>query len=158
MSDDEHLTDEKNENSMRQHIKERIGKRLAYLLRYGAHKEGLHVHDGGFVKLNEILNTPLLKHNLYFMQRNEETSQLNDSEIIMEEINTSTSHRNINRFELKNINNEMFVRATYGRKFTRSPYHQGSKVNRLMEISLDYIVQHINNYDFEGFPDEYLIK
>jgi RNA:NAD 2'-phosphotransferase (TPT1/KptA family) len=155
------------EHNMRKKVKERIGKRLAYLLRYGAFKEGLKTAEGGYVKLNDLLDTSLLKQNYYSNsdsnnnnnnKHSSDRKTTNDVTLIMEELKTSISHRNINRFELKQINNETYVRATYGRKFERSPFHTGSKVKRLLEISLDYIVKNINSYDFEGFPDEFLIK
>jgi RNA:NAD 2'-phosphotransferase (TPT1/KptA family) len=156
--------DEKvNDLKIRSKIKEKLSKRLSYILRYGASKEGLKIHDGGFVKLNELLEIPMLKNNPVWQNNNENDDfksvrRFNFQELLMEELKTSTSHRKISRFELKEINNETFVRATYGRKFTRSPFHDDSKVERLLEISLNYIVKNINNYDFEGFKDEYLIK
>jgi RNA:NAD 2'-phosphotransferase (TPT1/KptA family) len=155
-TDDEKVNDQK----IRSKIKERLSKRLSYILRYGASKEGLKIHDGGFVKLNELLEIPVLNNNPVWHNNNDFKSvrRFNFQELLMEELKTSTSHRKINRFELKEINNETFVRATYGRKFTRSPFHDESKVERLLEISLNYIVKNINNYDFEGFKDEYLIK
>lgn len=150
------------ELELRNLIKQRIGKRLAYILRYGAPKEGLKLYDGGFIKLNELLNASIIKRNRSNLKNTDINEKpfrrFDDTELIMEELKTSSSHRHINRFELKEINNETYVRATYGRKFTRSPFHTDSKVTRLLEITLNYIIQNINNYDFEGFPDEFLIK
>ena len=143
---------------LRNKIKERLSKRLSYILRYGASKEGLKIYDGGFVKLNELVETPILKNNRNENDDFQPVRRFNNLKLLMEELKTSTSHRNFNRFEFKDINNETFVRATYGRKFTRSPFHDDSKVQRLLEISLNYIVKNIHNYDFEGFQDEYLIK
>ncbi|KAG9284402.1 hypothetical protein G9A89_023659 [Geosiphon pyriformis] len=39
----------------------RLSKILAYILRHGAEKEGLHVRPDGFVSLDELLNLPKLR-------------------------------------------------------------------------------------------------
>ena len=40
----------------------------------------------------------------------------------------------------------------------QNPKHAESKVTRLLEGCMDVICKHIDKYDFEGFPDEFLIK
>lgn len=161
--------EEKELLNIRKKVQEKISKRLTYLLRYGAQKEGLFVYDGGYVKLKDLLDTSLLKQNIYYynytinkdanVSQADKTKVINaDINLVMDEIKQSTSHRKVNRFETKEVNNEIYVRATYGRKFERSPYHNGTKVHRLLETCLSYIVKNIHIYGFENFPDEFLIK
>lgn len=126
-------------------IKTRIGKFAAYLLRYGALREEIKVEPGGFIKLEDLILHPYFKTDFY-------------RRLLMEELNSSLSHRKTNRFEIKEIEGIKYVRATYGRKFKPSKYHDETKVKKLLETCLDFVVKNIESYSFEGFPDEYLIK
>jgi RNA:NAD 2'-phosphotransferase (TPT1/KptA family) len=124
-------------------IQERVSKRLSYVLRYGAIKEGLRVYDGGYVKLNDLVGLPSFK---------------NDDKLVVAELQSSTSWRNLKRFEIKCDPSGSFVRATYGRKFERSKFHPDCKVPRLLELTLDYVADNVASYDFDNFPDQYLIR
>ncbi len=79
---------------------------MAYLLRYGAEKEGLEVTADGFVKLKDL----------------ESANLLTDSSVaeILEEVETSISMRRIKRFEQRVSSlGEIQIRATYGRRMER---------------------------------------
>ncbi|CAF1648520.1 unnamed protein product, partial [Didymodactylos carnosus] len=39
-----------------------------------------------------------------------------------------------------------------------NPYHEQSQIRRLLDLTLEYICQNVNIFDFEGFPDEFLIN
>ena len=114
-------------------------------IRYGAHKENLKVINDGFVKLNDLMNIPLIKSH-------------SNSKYLIEEIENSTSHRKLKRFEIRTFDNETYIRATYGRKLERSPFHDGTRVKRLLETCLQFVAKNIKLYDFQYFPDEFLIK
>ncbi|XP_072043347.1 uncharacterized protein [Amphiura filiformis] len=122
---------------------ERLGKRLTYLLRYGAEKEGLEVSSKGFVKLDDLMCVPLLHRHT--------------REQVLKEIEMSLSYRGTKRFAQRSVNGEISVRATYGHRFERNPYHEGSKVPRLLEQCMNHICNHIADYSLEDCPDEYLI-
>jgi RNA:NAD 2'-phosphotransferase (TPT1/KptA family) len=128
-----------------EHIKSKIGKFVAYLLRYGAIKEQIQVQPGGFVKLDDLILHPYFKTDFY-------------KRLLIEELKFSISHRNKNRFEIKKVDGVKYVRATYGRKLERSQYHDNTTVKRLLETCLDFVIKNIQDYNFEGFPDEFLIK
>ena len=40
----------------------------------------------------------------------------------------------------------------------QNPFHENSQIHRLLDLTLDYICRNIEQFDFEGFPDEFLIK
>ncbi|KAI6654717.1 F-box protein SKP2B-like [Oopsacas minuta] len=122
----------------------KLGRKLAYLLRYGAEVEGLAVEEGGWVNLSDLCQHPLLAK-----------SQI---EFILREITESTSSRGQKRFEIRDESEKKLVRACYSRKFDRSPRHEGSKVLRLMEITLRYVCDNIRNFDLLEFQDEYLMR
>ncbi|XP_070573013.1 F-box/LRR-repeat protein fbxl-1-like [Ptychodera flava] len=123
----------------------RLSKRLGYMLRYGAEKEGLRVSNTGFVDLRELLKLPLFTQHT-------ETEVLN-------EIKHSKSTRGNKRFEFRReYDGQILVRALYGRKMERNPYHEGSKVVRLLELCFKHICKNIEDYDLEDFPDEFLVS
>ncbi|VDP33425.1 unnamed protein product [Soboliphyme baturini] len=119
--------------------KTQIGKKLAYMLRYGALREGLDVTGDGYVSLTELCEHPLF-------------ACLSTEELLRE------IRLDAKRFELMAKESQYKVRARYGRKFLKSPYHEGTKVKRLLEILIVFIRKHIQLYDFEEFPDGYLIS
>lgn len=121
---------------------ERLGKKLSYLLRYGAMKEGLTVCSQGFVKLDDLVEVPLLQR--YTAQE------------VLDQVKGSTSYRGKRRYEEKEQNNIIYVRATYARRFERNPYHEESKVPRLLEQCLDHVCQNIKDYSLEDCPDEFI--
>ncbi|XP_077980003.1 uncharacterized protein LOC144435285 [Glandiceps talaboti] len=123
----------------------RLSKRLSYILRYGAEKEGLRVGDTGYIDLKELMTLPLL--------------QTHTEKEVLDEIKVSRSDRGHKRYEFKRqYDGQVLVRALYGRKMERSPYHEGCKVIRLMETCLIYICQHIEEFDLMDCPDEYLLS
>ncbi|CAD5125990.1 DgyrCDS14171 [Dimorphilus gyrociliatus] len=122
----------------------KTSRKLTYLLRHGAVKEGLVIYGDGYVRLEDIMSLSLMK--------------LTSWEDVKHTIKESTSFSGHRRFEEKIENDEMFVRASYGRYFERSPFHEGTKVIRLLERCLDYLLVNVQQYDFENFPDEYLIN
>ncbi len=82
----------------------KLGKRLAYLLRYGAEKEGCRV-DEGWIVLQDLLKVPLL-------------SEYTENEVLGE-IQTSYSYRKTPRYQWEKRPDGVYVRAAYGRKFER---------------------------------------
>ena len=40
----------------------------------------------------------------------------------------------------------------------QSPHHFGTKVFTLMESAMQYVINHIDDYDLQDFPDEVLIR
>lgn len=122
----------------------RLAKRLCYVLRYGAMKEGLEVYEGGFVDLQELMRINLMRHNT-------------ELEVI-EEIDTSLSHRGAKRFERKNENEKTLVRAMFCRRFEKNPFHENSGVHTLLDLTLEYVSSNLDLFDLEDFPDEYLIS
>ena len=58
------------------------------------------------------------------------------------------------RLFLRNMGNTNIVKLF----LFQNPKHAESKVTRLLEGCMDVICKHIDKYDFEGFPDEFLIK
>lgn len=125
--------------------KQKIGKCLAYLLRYGALKDNLTVLPGGFVKLADVMNSPLMINN-------------RNKRYLMDVIESSLSYRDIKRFELKEFDKELYVRATYNRRFERCEFHEGTQVRRLFYTGLNFVADNIDLYDFDGFPDNYIVK
>ncbi|CAF0729590.1 unnamed protein product [Adineta steineri] len=121
----------------------RLGKRLAYILRYGAEKEGCRV-DEGWIPLEDLKKVSLL-------------SEYTENELLGE-IQTSYSYRKTHRYQWEKRPNGVYVRAAYGRKFERNPFHHQTQIRRLLDLTLEYVCQNIDKYDFEGFPDEFLIN
>ncbi|XP_066269043.1 uncharacterized protein [Branchiostoma lanceolatum] len=122
----------------------RLGKRLAYLLRYGAEKEGLQVKEGGFVDINDLMTVPLLRHH----QKQE----------VLREVRESKSYRGNRRFEERPEKDRTLVRALYGRRFERNPYHDGTKVPRLLEACMEFVCNNIKKFDLEAFQDDFIIN
>ncbi|KAL3857414.1 hypothetical protein ACJMK2_012088 [Sinanodonta woodiana] len=123
---------------------ERLRKRLCYLLRYGAMKEGLKVYDGGYVALDDAMKLHLMKWN-----REEE---------VMHEVKTSLSSRGTKRFQEMEKDGRTYIRAAYYRMFERNPCHEATNVPTLLETSLEFVTSNIEMYDLQNFPDEYLIS
>ncbi|XP_064612455.1 uncharacterized protein LOC135476381 [Liolophura sinensis] len=122
----------------------RLTSRLCYLLRYGAVKEGMRVCGAGFVRLSELLQNRLMKSHT--------------EQEVLQEIDSSHSKRGPLRFERKEEDGVVYVRARFARRFELNPFHDGTKVPTLMESGLQYICTNINQFDLDGFPDEYLIN
>ncbi|XP_022096255.1 uncharacterized protein LOC110982265 isoform X2 [Acanthaster planci] len=122
----------------------KLGKRLAYLLRYGAVKEGLTVSSRGYVKVTDIMTVPLLS------TYSEET--------LVEEFDKAVSERGHKRYEMKTENGVVYVRSIFSQRFERYPYHEGTKVVRLLEMCLQYVTINIADYSLEGIMDEYIIS
>ncbi|XP_071790260.1 uncharacterized protein [Asterias amurensis] len=121
----------------------KLGRRLAYLLRYGAVKEGLKVTEKGFVKLSDMMMVPLF--SVY------------TKETLITEFEKSTSERGKRRYEVETRKGEVFVRSIFGQQFERLPYHENTKVLRLLEICLQTVATNITNYSLDGFPDDFLL-
>ncbi|XP_060587912.1 uncharacterized protein LOC132743408 [Ruditapes philippinarum] len=122
----------------------RLSKRLCYILRYGAIKEGLTVHKEGFVDVNEVLEMNMMRHHTL--------------EEVLQEVDTSLSHRHTKRFESKTFNGKTLIRALFCRNFEPSPYHEGTSVKTFQQICIDYILDNLDDYDLEDFPDEHIIS
>ncbi|XP_005091554.1 uncharacterized protein LOC101851012 isoform X2 [Aplysia californica] len=122
----------------------RLGKRLTYILRYGALKEGLEVNENGYVKLEDLPTLGLLKYYT--------------SDELLEHVKSSVSSRGGQRFDWREQNGTVFVRAAYLRNFEKSPYHPGTKVFTLGESCMTYVLKHLDDYDLEDFPDETIIR
>ncbi|CAF0774092.1 unnamed protein product [Rotaria sp. Silwood1] len=121
----------------------KLGKRLAYLLRYGAEKEGCRV-DEGWILLRDLMTVPLL-------------SEYTENEVLGE-IQTSYSYRKTPRYQWEKRPDGVYVRAAYGRRFERNPYHEQTQIRRLLDLTLEYICENVEQFDFENFPDEFLIN
>ncbi|KAK3084234.1 hypothetical protein FSP39_010408 [Pinctada imbricata] len=122
----------------------RLSKRLCYVLRYGAVKEGLEVLEGGFVDIKKLMELHIMRHN--------------SEEEVLEEVNKSISHRGAKRFEIKSEKDKTLVRAAFCRNFETNPCHEGSGVFTLVESCLEYVSTNLDQYDLEDFPDEHLIS
>lgn len=144
-SENNEIRDFKKEAEREAYHRQKIGKCLAYILRYGALKENLNVLPGGYVKLTDIMSSSLMINN-------------RSVKYLMEEIESSLSYRDMKRFELKEIDKELYVRATYGRSLERSEFHDGTQVRRLYNTCLNFVSDNIVLYDFDGFPDNFIIK
>ncbi|XP_064619955.1 F-box/LRR-repeat protein 2-like [Lineus longissimus] len=120
-----------------------LGKRMAYMLRYGAIQNGLTVDGEGFVKISELLGTHMMRHHT-------ETE-------VLEEVKNGISNRGKKRYEQKTVKGCTFVRAAYLRRFERNINHEGTKVPRLMESCFSTITTNIKDYDLKDFWDEYLL-
>ncbi|XP_038059127.1 uncharacterized protein LOC119730347 isoform X2 [Patiria miniata] len=120
----------------------KLGKRLAYLLRYGAVKEGLAVSTRGYIKLSDVMSVPL------FSWYSEET--------LIEEIGKAVSERGHKQYELKTEKGEVYVRSIFSQRFERLPYHEGTKVVRLLEMCVQQVTANISDYSLEGF-DDYIV-
>ncbi|KAL4224345.1 hypothetical protein ACF0H5_017800 [Mactra antiquata] len=122
----------------------RLSKRLCYILRYGALKDGLNVSDEGFIDIKEVMELHIMRHHT--------------EEEVLNEIETSMSHRNTRRFEYKQYNGKTYIRALFCRNFETSPYHTGSQVITLKQTCMNYVMDHLQDYDLEDFPDEFVIS
>ncbi|GFO46500.1 hypothetical protein PoB_007300500 [Plakobranchus ocellatus] len=123
---------------------ERLSKRLAYLLRYGAIKEGLDVDDNGYVELKNLCSTNLLKNY--------------PEEEVLKSIKSSTSNRHTKRYDCRERNGQTYVRAAYLRNFERSPYHGKTKVKTLFEVSIVCVLNNLEDFDLESFPEEHILS
>ncbi|KAK7494009.1 hypothetical protein BaRGS_00014667 [Batillaria attramentaria] len=137
---EEETAEARKEREMR---RERLSKRMSYVLRYAALKEGLQVDGSGFVNLRDLMALPLM-------------SQYTEGEI-MEEIRSSQSHRGSSRFDCRTEIGKTLVRAAYGRRLEKNPCHEGSSVFTLFETSMQTVIGHLEDYDLQDFPDEYII-
>nr|XP_054749497.1 uncharacterized protein LOC129254973 [Lytechinus pictus] len=135
--------DHEKENEQFKHS-ERLGKKLTYLLRYGAKQEGLSVCPQGYVKLNDLVQVSLLRWY--------------KTEEVLQEIQSSKSFNGKRRYEDKKEKNTVYVRASYNRRFERNPYHEETKVPRLLESCMQYICTNIKDYSLEDCPDEFLVN
>ncbi|XP_033748891.1 uncharacterized protein LOC117333618 [Pecten maximus] len=122
----------------------RLAKRLCYLLRYGAMKEGLDVYEGGYVDIDQLVSLNLMRHNT--------------KEEVLEEVDTSLSNRGAKRFERKEENAKTLVRACFCVNFEVNPFHSGTSVTTLLSTCLEYVSDNLELFDLEDFPDEYLIN
>ena len=84
----------------------RLSKKLLYVLRYGAEREGLNVKEGGFIKLDDLLKMPMLK-------------SVKASEALSVMVNSVSRYGGTRRFDQKVENDVMYVRASYGRRMER---------------------------------------
>lgn len=123
--------------------KEWLSKKLSYVLRYGALKERLQVDGSGYVDLRELMHLPLM-------------CEFTEEEVL-EEISTSQSYRGSSRFNSRTDNGKTLVRAAYGRKLEKNPCHDGTSVFTLFEASLQTVMGHLEQYDLQDFPDEYIV-
>ncbi|PIK44441.1 putative F-box protein SKP2A [Apostichopus japonicus] len=82
---------------------EKLSKRLAYILRYGAKKEGLTVSEKGFVDIDELMTLDLMKDY--------------SADEIKREISISISASGKKRFQMKTDGKDVSVRASYRRRF-----------------------------------------
>lgn len=89
-----------------------LSKKLSYLLRHGAIKEGLNVKPNGFVAVNELLNKSLYRYTL-------------------DDIKRIVEKNNKQRFTLETINDILEIKANQG--------HSISKINELSLKTLDYV-------------------
>lgn len=123
---------------------DRLAKRLCYILRYGAIKEGLAVHEGGFIDVKEVMTVSMMRHH--------------SEQDVLDEVEKSTSHRNTKRFDRKDENGKIFIRANFCRNFEPSPYHEGTKVTTLLQSCIHFVAGNLQEYDLEDFPDEFVIN
>jgi len=121
----------------------KLGKRLSYVLRYGAVIEGLEVSGDGFVNLDDLLHIGLIKRH-------------SREEVIAEVNKKAVSGKS--RFELVCRDGRDMIRASYGRNFRPAQKHHGGNVFRLLEICMSYVCSHIKNFDLEDFPDSYILN
>eukprot|EP00795_Rhopilema_esculentum_P012097 gene12097-2697_t len=124
-------------------VRSKVGRRMAYILRYGALEEGLKVSNNGFTKVDDLLQ-------LESMQRYTKEDLLAE----VEKLTVSGKKR----FEVALDKDNMFIRATHNRKFAPAGKHKDSEVNRLLEICTAFICNNIKIYDLEHFPDEFLLR
>ncbi|GFS22052.1 F-box protein SKP2B-like [Elysia marginata] len=153
--DSNQLTDWDKEES-----RKKLSKRLAYLLRYGAVKEGLEVDDNGYVELGQLCRTNLL-------QRHSEAE-------VLEAIKTSTSYRHTNRYDYRERDGQVYVRAAYLRNFEKvsfvnealpvfldstEPISQEHKSEDILfEFSMGCVLDYLDDFDLQDFPDEHILR
>ncbi|RUS79287.1 hypothetical protein EGW08_012942 [Elysia chlorotica] len=135
----DHPRDWEKEESMK-----RLSKRLAYLLRYGAVKEGLNVDDNGYVELEDLCGAHLLRSH--------------SKAEVLEAIQSSTSYRHTKRYDCRERNGQIYVRAAYLRNFEKNPFHSNTKVKTLFESSMTSILDNLDDYDLQDFPDENTLR
>ncbi|CAF3636207.1 unnamed protein product, partial [Rotaria sp. Silwood2] len=70
---------------------------------------------------------------------------------------TSYSYRKTPRYQWERRPDGVYVRAAYGRRFERNPYHEKTQIRRLLDLTLEYICENVEQFDFEGFPDEFFV-
>lgn len=86
-----------------------LSKRLSYILRYGAIREGLTVYENGYIDINEVLSLSIMKST--------------DLKNFYQVIQDSTSHTGCKRYELVENNGKQYIRATSGRYFDRVSFY-----------------------------------
>ncbi|XP_024873487.1 tRNA 2'-phosphotransferase 1 isoform X2 [Temnothorax curvispinosus] len=89
-----------------------LSKRLSYLLRHGAIKEGLNIKPNGFVTVNELLNKSLYKYTI-------------------DDIKRVVKENNKQRFTLETIDGVLEIKANQG--------HSIFKINELSLKILDCV-------------------
>ena len=57
----------------------------------------------GFIDVKEVMSVSMMRHH--------------SEEDVLQEVQTSTSHRNTKRFERKDENGKIFIRSNFGRNF-----------------------------------------
>ena len=82
----------------------------------------------------------------------------NTEEEVLAVLDEALSYRGVPRFEKKASEGRVYIRSRYGQRMERSQCHEGTKVTRLLNTCLAHICKHLSDYDFEGFPDLFLLK
>ncbi|GFR96803.1 F-box protein SKP2B-like [Elysia marginata] len=125
-------------------LTKRLSKRLAYILRYGAITEGLDVDENGYVSLVHLCTTRLLQ-------------SYSEAEVL-EYIKSSTSYKHTKRYDYHERNGQIYVRAAYLRNFEKSVFHRNTNVKTLFEFSVSCILDNLDDFDLEDFPDEHILR
>lgn len=120
-----------------------ICAKLTYLLKRGVIKEGLKVHVGGYVDLDELISVRLF-HDV-------------SKEQVLQVLANAKSNNGEKKFQIENKLGSTMVRCRQGRKFEASSHHKDSRVMRLVDLCLNLICSKIKEYDMEDFPDTYLL-
>lgn len=82
---------------------EQLSRALAYILRHGAEKEGLHIRADGYIKLEEVLQRPRVK-----------SVQMDGRRAGLEDVQKIVEGNDKKRFELKEEEDEWWIRAVQG--------------------------------------------
>jgi len=136
------MTKDKEERAER---RRRLNRRLLYILRYGASKLGLKVSQRGFVLLDDLMDLHLMRHD-------------NADQVLHVMKGSMSCITGKCRFEIKELENKVMVKAADGRIMEPTVNHHDSNVKRLLNISIEQICKNIKLYDFEDFPDEFLMR
>ena len=57
----------------------------------------------GFIEVKEVMSVSMMQHHT--------------EEEVLQEVRSSTSHRNTKRFEMKDENGKIYIRSNFGRNF-----------------------------------------